>query len=422
MDIYLVGGAVRDKLLNQDNQDLDYVVVGETRESMIESGFKPIEAVDFPIFIKDNNEYALARKEKKSGKGYKGFEVTSSPDILLEDDLYRRDLTINSIAEDSEGNLIDPYNGVADIKNKVIRHTSTAFLEDPVRLLRAARFMAQLDDFFIADETLRLMKKMVSNGEIDHLTPERVWKETEKALKTKNPVVYFETLRSCGALKVLFPEVDALFGVPQPSAHHPEIDTGIHTFMALREAKKLTDDSTVLFAVLVHDLGKGITDKSLLPSHYGHEEAGIPLVENLCDRLKTPNNYKRLALQVTEFHTKCHKAVEMKPGKLVGLFEKLGVMKNGSEEHLNNFVTACEADAKGRLGFEDRDYIETDLVKTVYKDVLAMDTKWITERYKGKGATIGKQIKQERVRAAINSKYLYLQDKNAEEDSNPTLR
>lgn len=357
MNLYLVGGAVRDKLLGYPFTEKDWVVVGATPEEMIEQGFRQVGS-DFPVFLhpKTKEEHALARTERKSGPGYKGFQCFSDTSVTLEEDLSRRDLTINAIAEDNEGNLIDPYGGQRDIANKILRHVSDAFVEDPLRVLRVARFAARYQHlgFTIAPETLALMTAITSSGELQHLTPERVWVETNKGLGERSPRTYIEVLRQCGALKVLLPEVDQLFGVAQRADYHPEIDTGIHVLMALDQTAALDDDSAARFALLVHDLGKGITPKDVLPKHSGHEERGVELVNALCDRLKAPNRHRELAVAVTRYHLLCHKAPQLGPVTILKLLKGIGAMRQ--PEKLAQFIRCCEADARGRLGFENTSY------------------------------------------------------------------
>jgi tRNA nucleotidyltransferase (CCA-adding enzyme) len=392
MKIYLVGGAVRDKLLNYPSDENDWVVVGGSPEQMVEQGFQPV-GQDFPVFInpQTGEEYALARTERKSGHGYQGFTFHTAADVSLEDDLVRRDLTINAMAEDSNGQLIDPYGGQQDLQNRVLRHISDAFTEDPLRVLRVARFAARYHHlgFTVAPETLALMTSIVDSGEIQHLVAERVWKETERALCEKSPDIYIDVLRQCGALQILLPEVDVLFGVPQRADYHPEVDTGIHTLMSLQQAALLSNSAAVRFSVLVHDLGKGITPDHVLPSHKGHEARGLPLVTNVCDRLKVPNEHRQLAMAVTEFHLLCHKAFELRPETILKLLKGLGAIK--SERRLEEFLLCCEADARGRTGFEDRDYPSSDylrqarqvVVKTDISDLLNCGTS---------GAEIGRQL------------------------------
>ncbi|MBT5387333.1 MAG: multifunctional CCA addition/repair protein [Porticoccaceae bacterium] len=392
MKIYLVGGAVRDKLLNYPSDENDWVVVGGSPEQMVEQGFQPV-GQDFPVFInpQTGEEYALARTERKSGHGYQGFTFNTAADISLEDDLVRRDLTINAMAEDSNGQLIDPYGGQQDLQNRVLRHISDAFTEDPLRVLRVARFAARYHHlgFTVAPETLALMTSIVDSGEIQHLVAERVWKETERALCEKSPDIYIDVLRQCGALQILLPEVDVLFGVPQRADYHPEVDTGIHTLMSLQQAALLSNSAAVRFSVLVHDLGKGITPDHVLPSHKGHEARGLPLVTNVCDRLKVPNEHRQLAMAVTEFHLLCHKAFELRPETILKLLKGLGAIK--SERRLEEFLLCCEADARGRTGFEDRDYPSSDYLRQARQVVVKTDISDLLNRGTS-GAEIGRQL------------------------------
>lgn len=357
MDLYLVGGAVRDKLLNYPFSERDWVVVGATPDELIHKGFQQVGS-DFPVFLhpETKEEYALARTERKSGVGYKGFQFFADTSVTLEQDLSRRDLTINAIAEDSEGNLIDPYNGQKDLNDKTLRHVSEAFAEDPLRVLRVARFAARYQHlgFTIAEETLSLMTEITASRELQYLTAERVWVETEKALRERSPRTYIEVLRQCNALKVLFPELERLFGVAQRADYHPEIDTGIHVLMALDQATALDNDTAIRFAVLVHDLGKGITPKDVLPKHTGHEERGVQLVNDLCDRLKVPNRYRDLAVSVSRYHLLCHKAPTLRPKTILKVLNGIGALRQ--PEKLTQFIRCCESDARGRLGFENSTY------------------------------------------------------------------
>jgi tRNA nucleotidyltransferase (CCA-adding enzyme) len=357
MKIYLVGGAVRDKLLGYPFHEKDWVIVGATPEIMEQQGFTPV-GKDFPVFLhpKTKEEYALARTERKTGRGYAGFSFYCGEDVTLEDDLIRRDLTINAMAEDENGNVIDPYGGQQDIVNKKLRHVSDAFLEDPVRILRIARFAARYHHlgFSIANETTALMRTMVDNGEVDHLVSERVWKETQRALGEAAPDIFIQSLRDCGALARLFPEINALFGVPQTAIHHPEIDTGVHTLMCLQQAAKITQDVCIRFATLLHDLGKGTTPKEEWPRHIAHEERSIQLVKNLCDRIAAPKDYKELALIVAQWHTHCHRALELKPATVLKVLQMTDAFRR--PERFNQFLVCCESDARGRTGFENRDY------------------------------------------------------------------
>ena len=367
MKTYLVGGAVRDALLNIPIKDRDFLVVGSTPEELFSLGYQQV-GVNFPVFLhpETKDEYALARTERKSGQGYNGFICDFSPDITLEQDLIRRDLTINAMAQDLiSGEIFDPFYGSQDLKNKILRHVSPAFDEDPLRVLRVARFAAQFAHlgFKIADETVKLMQKMTACGELDHLTAERVWLETQKGLNTPSPHIYFEVLRKVGALAVLFPEVEALFGKPQPEKYHPEIDSGVHTLMVLEQAKKLAkqaeNPTALLFAALCHDLGKSLTPEEILPHHYGHEVKGIQPTRNLANRLKVPSEVKDFAVLVTEYHTHCHKISELRSETVLKLFNALDVWRKPNR--FKDFLLACEADSKGRLGFEEREYPQAKL-------------------------------------------------------------
>lgn len=354
MKIYKVGGAVRDALLGRPVYDNDWVVVGAMPDEMIAQGFKQV-GKDFPVFLhpETHEEYALARKERKVAAGYHGFEFDTSKVVTLEDDLSRRDITINAMAEGENGEIIDPFNGRADLEKKILRHVSPAFSEDPVRILRVARFAARFN-FSIAEETNRLMREMVESGEVDALVPERVWAELSRALTEVQPVRFFEVLKECGALSKILPEIDRLFGVPQPKKYHPEIDTGIHTLMVLEQAARLSDDPQVRFAALVHDLGKGTTEADILPHHYGHEERGVDLIKSLCQRLRVPNEYRDLAVLVSRFHTHCHRIKELKISTVLETLEQMDTFRK--PDRFQQFLLACEADARGRTGFEEADY------------------------------------------------------------------
>jgi tRNA nucleotidyltransferase (CCA-adding enzyme) len=373
MKIYLVGGAVRDEILGYPFKEKDWVVVGATIDDMIAGGYQQV-GKDFPVFLhpETKEEHALARTERKTAAGYKGFEVHASPDVTLEDDLIRRDLTINAIAKDENGEYIDPYNGIPDIKNKILRHVSNAFAEDPVRILRIARFMARYKHlgFSIANETITLMKEMVSAGEVDALVPERVWQEMQKALSEKTPTAFITTLRDCGALQRILPELDCLFGVPQPIEHHPEIDTGIHTMMVLEQACLLSDDAQVRFAALLHDLGKGTTAKQEWPRHIAHEARGADIVKKVCQRLRVPNEYRDLAERTARFHLHYHRALELKPTTVVKTLEQLDAYRK--PERFEKFLLASEADARGRTGYENKDFPQGNYLRralTVTKDI-----------------------------------------------------
>jgi len=399
MKTYLVGGAVRDKLLGLPVQDRDYVVVGSTPEEMVAKGFKPVGA-DFPVFLhpETKEEYALARTERKSGHGYKGFKVYAAPDVTLEDDLRRRDLTINAMAEDESGQLIDPFKGAEDLRNGVLRHVSPAFAEDPVRILRVARFAARYAKwgFHVAHSTNKLMREMVESGEVDHLVAERVWTELERALGEARPSRFFETLRGCGALARLFPEIDALFGVPQPEKHHPEVDTGVHIMLVLDAAAQLSPDTRVRFAALMHDLGKGNTPPAEWPQHIGHEERGVELVKNFCQRFRVPNEHRDLAVLTARFHAHCHRIAELRPATVVDTLEALDAFRR--PERLDLFVTACEADFRGRHGSEDKPYPQAGLFRSVFAAARAVDTSAIAAGG-GQGPDIGARIREARIAA-----------------------
>lgn len=354
---YLVGGAVRDQLLGLPIKDRDWVVTGVTPTDMLQQGFKPVGS-DFPVFLHPHTseEYALARTERKTAKGYHGFQFHAATDVTLEQDLARRDLTINAMAQDANGKLIDPYGGQADLQQRLLRHVSAAFSEDPVRILRVARFAARFAPlgFQVASETQRLMQDMVAAGEVDTLVPERVWQETVRALAEPEPACFFEVLRGCGALAVLFPELERLFGVPQPANYHPEIDCGIHTLMVLQQAVQLSHDPEVRFAALTHDLGKGLTPATILPSHHGHERISRELTTQLCERLKIPNRFRELAEHVAEQHGRIHKALELQAKTVLNVLEVTDAFRK--PERFEQLLLACEADSKGRTGFENRPY------------------------------------------------------------------
>ena len=373
MQTYLVGGAVRDHLLNRPVKDNDWVVVGATPEEMISKGYEQVGA-DFPVFLHPDTkeEYALARTERKSGKGYQGFVCDFSSAVTLEEDLLRRDLTINAMAQDSDGKIIDPYNGQTDLQNRILRHVSPAFKEDPLRVLRVARFAARFAGlgFRIADETMDLMKQMVLDNELDHLVAERVWTETQRSLGENSPDTYFRVLRECGALKVWFEELDALFGVPQPEKHHPEIDTGEHALLCLQAAQKLSNSTAVRWAALIHDLGKGRTPESEWPRHFGHEKKGLSPVKQLCNRLKAPNDAKTLALLSSEFHTHVHRAFELRPDTLLKLFDQVDAWRR--PERFEDFLLVCISDARGRTGLEECDYPQAEYCRDALKEALTI--------------------------------------------------
>ena len=396
MQIYQVGGAVRDKLLGLKVKDRDWVVVGSTPEEMIALGYKAV-GKEFPVFIhpESGEEYALARTERKSGPGYKGFVFNTSDRITLEQDLQRRDITINAIARDENGNLIDPFNGRKDLEDKIIRHVSDAFVEDPLRVLRVARFTAQFN-FTIAEETQSLLKEISATNEIQTLTPERIWVETEKALQTPQPRRYFEVLRECDALGAMFPEVDLLFGIPQPERYHPEIDSGVHTLMVLEQATKLTTDTEVRFATLVHDLGKATTPQEIWPSHHGHGERGVELINRMCDRLRIPNKYRELATIVARYHLNCHRIEEMSPTVVLGKLEGLDAFRR--PERFDQFLLACEADARGRKGKEQQDYRQADLFRNYREACLSVNIA-SADVQDLKGSQIAERIRAQRIEA-----------------------
>jgi tRNA nucleotidyltransferase (CCA-adding enzyme) len=349
MDIYLVGGAVRDRLLGRPHVERDYVVVGATPEKLLALGYRPV-GKDFPVFLhpETGEQYALARTERKTGPGYYGFETRFSPDVTLEEDLARRDLTVNAMAETVSGEIIDPYGGHRDLEARVLRHVAPAFVEDPLRVLRVARFAARFAPlgFTVAAETFELMRTIVASGEMAALVPERVWVETERALGEARPVEFFAVLRACGALTAVFPEIDALFGVPQPPQWHPEIDTGLHTMQVLEVAAELSSDTSLRFAALVHDVGKGLTPRAMWPRHVGHEESGAKLIEKMSERLRIPNEHRELAVLVARYHARAHRVAEQRPVKVLELLELTDAFRR--PERFERFLLACEADARGR--------------------------------------------------------------------------
>ena len=372
MQVYCVGGAVRDELLGLRVQDRDFVVVGSTPAEMESAGYKPV-GKDFPVFLHPNtrDEYALARTERKTAKGYKGFQVHADPDVTLEQDLARRDLTINAIAKDESGNLIDPYSGIQDLKDKVLRHVSPAFSEDPVRILRAARFAARFIDFDVAPATMDLMREMVEKGEVDALVPERVWQEISKGLMEEKPSRMFEVLRACGALKKIMPELDALWGVPQPANHHPEVDTGVHVMMVIDYAAAKQYQLPIRFAALMHDLGKGTTPIDILPRHIGHEQRSVDLLHVLSKRLRVPNDCKELAHIVAKFHGKVHQVKEMRSETLLKFLVDTDAIRQ--PERFHDFLLACECDIRGRTGYETQAFEEAGLLLSLLKAASEVD-------------------------------------------------
>jgi tRNA nucleotidyltransferase (CCA-adding enzyme) len=399
MKVYLVGGAVRDKLLGVTAQDRDWVVVGATPEEMLARGFRPV-GKDFPVFLhpQTDEEYALARTERKTAPGYHGFQFLAAPDVSLEEDLRRRDLTINAMAEDEAGNIVDPFNGREDLRAGRLHHVSEAFAEDPVRILRVARYAARFGKwgFHVAHATNALMRRMVESGEVDALVPERVWQELERALGEETPARFFEVLRGCGALARIFPELDRLFGVPQPKHHHPEEDTGIHVLLVLAQAARLSADRRVRFAALVHDLGKGATPEHEWPKHHTHELRGVPLVQALCDRLRVPNDYRDLALLVTRHHGLYHRAEELRPATFLKTIEALDAFRK--PERVEQYLLACEADARGRPGFEDLPRPETAMFRTAFAAALSVTAKELVAQGL-QGERIKEELHRRRVRA-----------------------
>ena len=405
MQVFLVGGAVRDEQLGISLRERDWCVVGATPEILIADGYMQV-GKDFPVFLHPttSEEYALARTERKTGPGYHGFAFDFSADVSIEDDLSRRDLTINAIAKDDEGRLIDPHGGLKDIEKRVLRHVSDAFSEDPVRILRVAKFAARFSalGFQISGETMTLMRSMVDAGEIDALVADRVWKETEEALCGNNSRVFFEVLRNCGALERLFPELEALFGVPQPAKWHPEIDTGLHTMLVLDQAEQRSPELAVRFAALTHDLGKGTTPKNVLPSHPGHEARGARLVRELANRLPLPKSCRDLGVMVAQFHTHCHQALELRNKTILDLLEKTDAFRR--PERFEHFLIACEADAKGRTGLENRPYPQSDFLRGAFAAASSVDAGAIAEKHQG--AKIPIAIREARAKAIRSFKEL----------------
>ena len=399
MQVYLVGGAVRDKLLDIPVYDKDWVVVGSSPDEMLSQGFTAV-GKDFPVFLhpKTKQEYALARTERKSGAGYTGFECHFAPDVTLEEDLIRRDLTINAMAQAEDGTLIDPYGGQRDLNDRILRHVSDAFIEDPLRVLRLARFAAKLSHlgFTVAEETMTLMAQITSSGELEHLTAERVWQEWHKSLSTQNPEVFLSVLRDCGALKVVLPELDRLFGVPQPEKWHPEIDTGIHTLMVAKQAAQLSSSLTMRFAAQVHDLGKGVTPESEWPSHKMHCHTGIKIIKKLCERVRVPNEFKELALLVCEQHSNVHRAAELKASTKLKILNKLDVWRK--PERLEEVLLCCQADHSGRLGCEENPYPQKAIFDAAYQAALSIDVRdIIADGFQGKA--IRDELEKRRIEA-----------------------
>jgi len=397
MEVYQVGGAVRDTLLNLPVKDRDWVVVGATPQQMLDLGYQQV-GKDFPVFLhpQTKEEYALARTERKTAPGYAGFAFHSAPDISLEDDLIRRDLTINALAMDADGRIIDPFGGQRDLALKKLRHVSMAFAEDPVRILRIARFYARYAPlgFTIADETVALMKKMVANGEVDALVPERVWSETQRALSEQQPSHFFLALRGCGALSRLYPEIDALFGVPQPEKHHPEIDTGRHTMLVLEQAARLSNEAKVRFAALLHDLGKGTTPPEQWPRHIGHEKRSVELVQQLCQRIRPPKEYRELALLCAQYHSHSHRAFELKNSTILDTLQALDAFRR--PQRFEAFLLCCTADSRGRSGFEDLPYPQADFLRRCLQVAREVDAQALAQAGL-KGPQLGKTLRRQRI-------------------------
>lgn len=398
--IYCVGGAVRDQLLGLPVRDRDWVVVGSTPEAMLTQGFQPV-GKDFPVFLHPDTheEYALARTERKTARGYQGFVVHAAPDVTLEQDLLRRDFTINAIAQDADGTLIDPHNGQADLKAGILRHVSSAFNEDPVRILRAARFAARFG-FTIAPDTLSLMQDMVDNGEVDALVAERVWQELSRGLMERQPSLFFTTLRACGALKKTLPEVDALFGVPQPEQHHPEIDCGVHVMMVLDDAAKHDYALEVRYAALTHDLGKATTPEENLPRHIGHELRSVELTKKLSQRLRASNECRDLALLAARYHGDIHRAQTLRAETIIKLFQSADAWRR--PERFSQLLEACAADARGRTGHEQDEYPQAAYLLDLLTIARKVDAGDIARQQQDR-ATIPSAVRQARINAIENS-------------------
>ena len=404
MKVYLVGGAVRDELLGLEPGERDWVVLGATPEEMIDLGFRPV-GKDFPVFLhpETGEEYALARTERKVARGYHGFEFHADPEVTLEEDLKRRDLTINAMARADDGEIVDPFGGEDDLQEGILRHVSPAFREDPVRILRVARFAARFAHwgFRVSHATNALMKEMVRDGEVDALVPERVWKETERALGERTPSRFFRVLQGCGALERLFPELASLFGIPQPEFHHPEIDTGDHVLMVLDAAAALSPDTRVRFAALVHDVGKGETPRPQWPRHRGHEARGVALVDALCARLKVPNEHCDLARMVTRLHGRFRRiGDELQPADVVRLLEETDAFRR--PERFERFLLACEADLRGRKGYAERDFPQAQLFRRALDVAVGVDVGAIVAGG-FKGEAISAELHRQRVAAVTQA-------------------
>jgi len=396
MKIYRVGGAVRDRLLGLPMVDCDWVVVGASEEEMLALGYRRV-GKDFPVFLHPDTqeEYALARTERKQGSGYTGFTVDAARSVTLAQDLARRDLTINAMAEAADGTVVDPYGGHADLRQGLLRHVTAAFAEDPLRALRVARFAARFD-FLVAPETRVLLRAITDSGELATLTPERVWRELERALGEAHPQRFFEVLRDCGALRVVLPEVDALFGVPQPAQHHPEIDCGAHLLLCLMQATEAGANTCVRFALLTHDLGKATTPTALLPQHIGHEERSVHLLDGLCDRLRVPQAYRELAVLVARHHTNVHRALELRVSTMVDLFDKIDAYRR--PERFEELLLACECDARGRSGLEDRPYPQAARLRAALVITRAVEVAALVAQH-GAGPKIRALLREARIAA-----------------------
>lgn len=399
MKIYLVGGAVRDDLLGRTVHERDWVVVGASPQEMSAAGYRAVGR-DFPVFLhpQTHEEYALARLERKTGPGYRGFVTEFSSDVTLDQDLARRDLTINAMAQAEDGTIIDPYGGRADLEHRLLRHVSPAFVEDPVRILRVARFLARYAPlgFRVAPDTLLLMRQMVEAGEADALVPERIWRELERALGEPQPRAAIELLRECGALRVILPEIDALFGVPQRPEWHPEIDTGEHVMLALQVAADRGSNTRVRFAILLHDLGKALTPRNLWPRHHGHETLGVPSIEALCQRLHVPQEFRDLAVLASRFHTHVHRGLELRHTTLLDLFEQCDAFRR--PERFGDFLEACECDARGRLGHAETPYPQRARVEAALAAARSV-TLAAEERANLAGPAIGERLRRKRLAA-----------------------
>lgn len=403
MQVYLVGGAVRDRLLGLQPGDRDHVVVGQTQASMEAAGFKPVGR-DFPVFLHPvtGEEYALARTERKTGRGYRGFVVDADPSVTLEEDLGRRDFTINAIAENAHGQLIDPHGGARDIQARVLRHVGPAFVEDPLRVLRAARFMARFGPlgFSVAPETMALMRQTVEAGELADLVPERVWQELRRALASAMPSAFLRTLHDCSALQAVLPEVESLYGVPQRAEYHPEVDTGVHVELVCDMAAKLAPgDDLIGFAALTHDLGKALTPEHVLPKHIGHEQAGLAPLRALCDRLKVPLEHRRLAEAACREHLNVHRFDELRASSVVKLIERCDGFRNPGR--IDQLATVCEADKRGRTGLQDQPYPQADALRAAHAAGLAVRAGELVDRFSG--PELGEALRKARIRAVAEA-------------------